>query len=64
MEAKNLFASKTVWFNVLTVIVVLATLFGYTPNQELATDVSTILTALNPVINILLRLVTKQPVKL
>lgn len=60
---KSLFKSKTVWFNLLTILIALATYAGYTPNQELAQNVATGLIMVSPVINILLRWVTKQPIE-
>lgn len=61
---KSIFKSKTVWFNALTVLVIVATFFGYTPNTELAETVTGLLVALTPIVNIVLRMVTKQPVTL
>ena len=62
MEKKNILTSKTIWFNALTVLVVVATFFGYTPDQELANQTSAILLGLSPVINLVLRFVTKKPI--
>lgn len=62
METKKWYKSKTVLFNALTILVVVATVFGYTPNQELAENVTNILVALSPIINIGLRMVTKTPI--
>jgi len=61
-NTKNIFLSRTIWFNILTIVVVGATLFGYTPNEALAENVSGILVALSPFINIALRYVTKSSV--
>ena len=62
METKKWYKSKTVLFNALTILVVVATVFGYTPNQELAENATNILVALAPIINIGLRMVTKTPI--
>lgn len=61
---KHLYQSKTIWFNALTVIVVFATMFGYTPNEDIANTTATILVALAPLINIALRLVTDKGIKI
>mgnify|MGYP001558755394 CR=1 FL=1 len=60
METKSLMKSKIVWFNGLTILVTLATFFGYTPNQELSGQVTTFLLLLAPVVNLLLRFITTQ----
>ena len=57
---KNVLKSKTVWFNVLTVLIAIATFFGYTPNQELAEKTTSLLLVLSPAVNLLLRLITSQ----
>lgn len=62
MKTKSIFRSKTFWYNVLTVVVGVATVFGYTPDQKLAEDVTGFLAAISPFVNILLRLRTTQPV--
>ena len=59
---KQFYKSKTIWFNAITILVVVATFFGYTPNAELAETATGILVALSPVINVLLRLVTNKGV--
>jgi hypothetical protein len=60
---KKIHQSKTIIFNTLTILVVVATFFGYTPNQELAENTSAILLALAPLINIALRFVTDKAIK-
>jgi hypothetical protein len=62
MNTKSWYASKTLWFNGLTVLVVVATFLGWTPNQDLANQATGILVTIAPVLNIVLRLVTKQPI--
>lgn len=61
---KHLYQSKTIWFNALTVLFVVATFLGYTPNQELAETTSNLLIALAPIVNIVLRLVTDKKITL
>lgn len=64
MENKKIYASKTFWFNSVTILVVIATMFGYTPNQELAESTSTILMSVSPIINLILRFYTDKKVSL
>ena len=61
---KSWYASKTVWFNGLTALVVVATFFGYTPNQELADQTTNFLLVSSPLVNMLLRFVTTRGVRL
>lgn len=61
---KKFYKSKTVWFNALTVLIVLATASGYTPNAEVAETTSAILLAIAPVVNLVLRSVTNKGVTL
>lgn len=67
MTPKVWYTSKTLWYNVLTVIVFVATMFfGYQQNAALIGQLQVILT--NPfvitLVNMALRLVTKQPLTL
>ena len=57
---KTIYKSKTVWFNFLTVVIVLASASGYTPNAELSNTVSGALLAFSPVVNLVLRYFTTQ----
>lgn len=60
MEAKKFYTSKTLWVNVLAIIgIILNAQFGIELDAE--TQV-TIATSILAVINIVLRLVTKQPI--
>ena len=64
-NAKSFLTSKKVWFNALTIIFVIATSFGYTPDQVVANQASNILLVAAPVINLILGLFfTKQPIVL
>ena len=61
--SKSIFLSKTLWFNVLAVIVLVAGHFGYAefkPNDDLLILVGVLV----PIVNVVLRKITKQPVHL
>ena len=62
MASKKFYTSKTFWFNVLAVVVALAAAFGYT--GELPTGAEVFLPAVIALINIILRFVTSQAVRL
>ena len=62
MTSKSWYASKTVWFNALTILVAVATYFGFTPNQAVANYVSIGLVGVSPFVNLVLRFFTKQPI--
>jgi len=62
MNTKPWYASKTIWFNGVTVIVAVATFFGWTLDQALFTQITTALLALSPFVNLIIRLYTKQPI--
>ena len=62
MDAKSVFASKVFWFNVLSLVVVIANGFGFadfSADPMLGQYAAVIIT----VINVVLRLATKKPVK-
>lgn len=71
---KNPWASKTLWFNLLTLIVGIVTYFGFAefeadPNVAplaagIAAFVRILLPLLAPLVNIVLRFITKQPIRL
>jgi hypothetical protein len=67
MEGKRWFESKTFWFGVVMVLVTIAGFFGYgdyvpEPGSWVA-QVIQILIMLQPVVVIVLRMVTRQPLK-
>lgn len=57
---KHWFTSKTVWFNVLAIVVTITAGLGYT--GEVSEGLMPYMPAIQGVINIILRLITKQPV--
>jgi len=57
---KAFWKSKTIWFNFLTIVMVLATAIGYKPNAELAESVGALLVALSPFVNFFLRVTTEK----
>jgi hypothetical protein len=64
MNTKPWYASKTIWFNGLTVIVAAATIFGWTLNQDLFNQITAGLLAIAPLVNIVLRLYTNKAIAL
>ena len=59
---KQFYKSKTVIFNALTILICVATYFGFTPNAEIAEQTTALLIALTPVINLVLRTYTKEAI--
>ena len=59
---KAFWKSKTIWFNALTIITILATAIGYKPNAELAEEVGVLLLALSPFVNFVLRVYTEKKI--
>ena len=57
---KKWYTSKTLWFNVLALVAVVAASFGYT--GELPAEWAVFAPAIVALINLCLRFVTKQPV--
>ena len=63
MNTKIIFLSKTFWFNVLAIVVLVANQFGFVGFERDPILESYALVVVT-LINILLRLMTKQPVKI
>jgi hypothetical protein len=63
MDAKSIFLSKTFWFNVLALVVTIATAFGFGSFQPDPKTAEYALVAVT-IINLLLRFATSQPVVL
>ena len=62
MLAKKWYTSKTLWFNVLALIVAVAANYGYT--GELPAEWGLFVPVIILVVNFILRLVTKQALRL
>ena len=61
---KAFYKSKTFWFNGVTVLLTVLSFYGYTPNDALAQQVSSLLLVVSPVVNLALRLVTDKKITL
>jgi len=60
---KKYYQSKKWWFNVLTILVVVATFFGYVPDQEVAEKTTGVLLTFAPLVNlVLVTFFTKKPI--
>lgn len=59
---KSIFQSKTFYFNALTILVVVAGFFGYTPDAEIVDKATNMLVVIAPFVNIVLRLYTTKAV--
>ena len=64
MTSKPFYTSKTFLFNALTIIIAVASFYGFTPDQELTNQVAAYLVLLSPIINLILRYFTKKPITL
>ena len=62
-NGKKWYQSKTLWFNLLALVVAIASAFGFADFQP-SGEVQAIAGIAITVINLLLRFVTKQPVAL
>jgi hypothetical protein len=63
VNAKSVFLSKTFWFNLLALIVLVANAFGFAEfSRDPAVDQYALI--IITLVNIALRVFTKQPVKL
>lgn len=66
MSSKAWWQSKTIWFNVLTALLIIATRHGFsefTPDPNIEFYAQIVETVVVAVGNIILRLVTRQPVQ-
>jgi len=61
--AKEFWKSKTFWFNILALVVAVAGYFGFT-SFEPDSDVTALAAGLAAIINLILRFVTYQPIKI
>lgn len=63
MVGKEFWKSKTLYFNILVLVVIVAEAFGYVdfvPNENTAEYAAAVIT----VINVILRFVTKEPLRI
>lgn len=69
-NGKSPLESKTLWFNLLALFIVVASAYGFTefvPDlaiEDLGKGIVALLGILVPIINMGLRLITKKPIKL
>ena len=63
MEGKPFWESKTFWFNLLALVVAVASAFGYREFQP-DPEVLQLAVGIIALINLLLRFVTKQPIRM
>lgn len=63
METKKWWQSRTVWANVIAVMVGVGLYFGVQPDSETLQKTGEVLSLVIPVANILLRLITKKPIQ-
>jgi hypothetical protein len=63
MNAKSIFLSKTFWFNLLALVVLVAKPFGFGDFQA-DPDLESYALVIVTLVNIVLRLLTKETVKL
>ena len=61
MDAKKFYLSKTFWFNVVALVLMVLAQFGYT--GELPEDWQALAPAILAIVNLILRAVTKQPLE-
>ena len=64
MRTKSILKSKTIWVNLITIIFVLANYYGLVPNEELADQASKAIIMISPFLNLCLRMVTKDAIKI
>lgn len=62
MAPKSPLLSKTIWFNILAILVLVATHFGFDMQAHTPANSENILAVIILVINIILRFVTTQPI--
>ncbi|MFB1502005.1 hypothetical protein [Thiocapsa sp. N5-Cardenillas] len=61
---KSWYKSKTVWFNVLAGVVMIATMFGYTGEMspEVSDKVNAFMPMITIIVNLILRKFTDKPI--
>ena len=61
MDSKKFYQSKTFWFNVIALIVMVLGAFGY--EGEIPEEWAALVPAILAIVNLILRFVTKQPIE-
>lgn len=61
IDGKSLIKSKTFWFNSLTLLVAVASLFGY-QDYEPNAEVSVLITSVVAIVNVILRIKTTKSI--
>lgn len=60
-DKKRWWQSKTFWFNAVTILTAVVAYYGWAPNEAMAGQIKDALFAFSPVVNLILRFVTKKP---
>jgi hypothetical protein len=63
-DSKSILLSKTFWFNALSLVSALIVALTPVLEKDNALDVLRVISYANPVVNVLLRFVTSQPVQM
>lgn len=63
MESKKWYSSKTLWANALAFLVAGGLYFGVQPDAQTVQKTGEFLTFVVPVINVVLRFITKKPIE-
>jgi hypothetical protein len=61
MESKKFYQSKTFWFNVIALVVMVLGAFGY--KGEVPEEWAALVPAILAIVNLVLRFITKQPIE-
>lgn len=64
MKTKSVFQSKTMWVNIITIVIALGAHYGIVPDQMMGDQIAKGIIAISPVLNMFMRLITKDAVKI